>query len=434
MGGALLSIGVESHPSESDPHLAGLFKNPHFHPNHSAQLRDSGLASLQLSWYEPGMDEFDPVFVELEDRLPNTGWTRRLTQQESLQRFRRVVAALVPTHEGPRPATEEEFHARAIFQGYRWLRWLLQGLGWAGPADPISFVTEVQAHRQGSPYASKPHGMWRSPIARQVVHLGSSTLPGIYDLQRELAFSGSNGLFLQPPDDSDGSRRTARDRNAFLGSLAAGIDALGLQTSTADHCELGLDVIDPRRFGADGTGWLSDEEYLLFCSSFPTAQELLDHEQQLLTALAEALAETNEDQLRMFLRRRWQMGEFEAFSIAQTAKAWSASLRPIDVEIERRLALRRLEGASDRARIAGDHRGEIMASSQIARILGLAQDGPADTDDAAAQAALAAHENTDPTPDPHGPDDPTALLDSPAPSLEEWREQQGLPKTKTMLD
>lgn len=372
----------------------------------------------------------DPAFIELEDRLPNVGWTRRLTAQESLQRFRATVAGLVTSGPQPRPPSEEELHSRAVFQTYRLCRWLVQGLGWSGPADPLSFVTEVQAHRPGSPYSTKPLGMWGSPVVKQPINLASSTLPGIYDLQRELSFSGSNGLFLQPPPFDPDSDRSRRDAQAFLGSIRAGIDALGLAHPTPDQMELGLHHIDPRRFG-DGSGWLTEpEEYEPYAALFPTPQEILDHEQRFLTALAEALTETTEDSLRMWLRSRWSCTEFEAFSIAQTAKGWSASLRPIDIEVERRQALRRLEGASDRARMAGDHRGEIMASSQISRILGLAQEGPADADDAAAEAALAAHEIA-------SPDSRSELLppeDSDHLTLEEWRAQKQRPEPRSMIE
>lgn len=374
----------------------------------------------------PGMASDDePAFLALTDRLEHTSWRRPLTSNERTAFFRRAVARISSTRSRTdHVPTDEEVEARGLFLAYRLVRWLLQGLGWGGPAEPMSFVTEVQGHRQGAPFARQ--GMWHQPIPKQVLAPASSTLPGLYELQLELDRASSDGLFIQPPDPTTASES---DQIAFTRSLVVGIEALELAARTVDQQALGLPCVDirehlhPRRF-------FTEDAYAALRARFPTPQQLLDFEQTFMTALAETLAEVSEDRLRMWIRDTWKMVDFEAFSLTQTAKAWAAAMRPIDMEVERRNALRRLEASLERARIVGDHRGEIMAQVQISRILGLAQQAPIDADGAAAQAALGAHDEERALIEEAAsrPADSSSGSDSVAferPSLEDWAAKNG---------
>ena len=363
-------------------------------------------------------DYLEPTFVAMAERLEHMQWNRPLSDNERLQMFQRVDWSSVRRAQGAEEPADEEIDARALFLSYRLVRWILQGLGWAGPADPMSFITETQAHRKGAPFGGR--GMWGKPVPRQALVQASSTMPGVYDLLSELERAKSPGLFLQPPPLD----APETDRIAFAYSLVTGIDALRMDQQTADKQHLGLARIDIRRL-LPPREFFTDEAYAELYHNFPGPQQLLDFEQSFMTALAEALVEANEDRVRMWIRSTWQMVDFEAFSLAQTAKAWGAAMRPIDMEVERRMALRRLEGSHARAQLVGDHRGEVMAQVQISRILGLVSQSPVDLNDAAAASAIEAHEGDSEQLEQLPASPQSDSVDSAPSSLEEWRLAQG---------
>lgn len=318
----------------------------------------------------------DPIWSQVSAKL-SQGGVRPATLTERQLMFRKVrwlhegsKSGMTKGSESRAPYTEE-VETRATFLAYRLLRWLLIGLGWSNPADPLGFATEIRSQKA----PSGPLGFWSEPLPRKALHEAGTTQPGLYALQRALAQS-PDGLFLQPPPEN----APEEHKLAFVESMIAGIDALKLGIHTEEDLHLGLMHIDARVAGpavyphANGScPYLDDAIYTYILQNFPSPEKLLEFEQGFLTVLSETLADTNEDQLRMWVRQKWLTTDYEAFSLTQTAKRWAAALRPIELDIERSVLVRKLEQAGERARKALDHRAEIMASTQIARVLGLSQ-------------------------------------------------------------
>lgn len=328
-----------------------------------------------------GADMTDPAWMldSFSDVKP-FGWTERANAERQKQLFSLALGKPAVAEGSERRASDEEIHDRAVFLAYRWSKWLVQALGLASLAEPLSFVTEVKG------LETSPEAVWGSKLLKAKAAAAVSTLPGRHRFLATFHGERKPGAWLQPPPYSK-----AADRIHFLEHISICIGALKFRKPTSDRVDLGIFHVDPATFGELGVQ-LEQAEYEVFQETFPDPDEILEYEQEFMTGLADALAKTTEDGLRSYLRGLWGMCEYEAFSMVQTAKGWAAAMRPIDVEVERRNQVRRLEAASVKAAFAGDHRAEIMASTQISRILGLAQNSPVDENEAAALAAASAHE------------------------------------------
>lgn len=246
----------------------------------------------------------------------------------------------------PRPSWDELEPVR-FRTAYRLARYVLQALGYLDSNHPIAFALEDKDF----PDPSKPLRARKSPLP------SATGLPGIRNFRHMVKVAEL------VPNDPEGP---------YLADTAAAWEsaarALHIDQPTPWEDEKGLIGLVQ-----DSTGRNIPHRVFLkiLFHRAPTLDELITTEQDLLTALARTLMETNEDTLRLYLRRNLCRTEWEAYTLTQTAKVWASALRPIDLETERVLVLRSLETVRERAIALNDLSSAIQANHNIARITGM---------------------------------------------------------------
>jgi len=287
-----------------------------------------------------------------------------------------------------RDMAEGDAHSRAVFLAWRYARWALQASGWAQPGEAFIFSCDTLAKLPNNPCFGKPMGPWGVELPRRPSAQLNLSTPGLPTTHRIMHRFGA-GFFVSPPDPLDSK---ATHREAFCHLMHAAVRSLGLDAPTKESLKAGIYRISPFHLLPDHP-YYSQEAYEHVADVYPSYEEILEFEQEFLTDCAEAIIRRTEDGLRRWLIKRYSMSTYEATSITATAKAWGASMRPVDIEVERSTHLRLLDHAGQEAADNGDYRALIMASTQASRILGLAQHSPADENQEALAAAGEAHQD-----------------------------------------
>jgi hypothetical protein len=348
-------------------------------------------------------DELDAIgdrfsFAREESPIPH----RKRTQiREAAVRVSKALSL--------RSMSEGDAHSRAIFLAWRYARWALQASGWAQPGEAFIFSCDILSKTPNNPCFGLPMGPWGVELPRRPSATLNLSTPGLPTTHR-IMHRFDSGFFVSPPE----ADAPATHREAFCHLVHTAVECLRFHTPTKEGLKAGIYRISPFHLIPDHP-YYSQEAYEHILENFPTYEEVLEFEQDFLTECAEAIIRRTEDGLRKWLIRRYGMTTYEATSITATAKAWGASMRPVNLEVERSTHLRLLDHAGQQAADNGDYRALIIATTQAGRILGLAQHSPGDENQEALAAASEAHQDL--LSAPEGED---GLIDEPI-DREAWR-------------
>jgi len=327
--------------------------------------------------------------------------------EAALLAFNRGLSVLKRENSEPRVLYLEggagDFTQERTALAYRLARWSLYCAGRIQPGQTLRDALDVYAQQQ--PY-EVPEAVWvfGADVPRNGQRdKGPLPVPGRTDVLALSAMAQNQGAlvpprlaFIRPPGTfrvpihpglfCDSEEALAPNRGwHFVEHLRLGISVLGMRKPNANATEHGLLGIDPEH---DVDPHEPPEAHFARCCLYwPTPEDLFEFEAHGLNRVAEQISEYSlERDVKGALHTQFGLTHFEQQDWFLTARRMIVDLRPISLEVERAVILRRLDEVAALACAVGDYRAQLAAVRESARVTGVTRDAPESIVDEMAEA------------------------------------------------
>lgn len=284
-----------------------------------------------------------------------------------------------------------EFASERLVVAYRYLRWALHVAGAIRPGQTTrQAMTEYMAStgvHEPSPEASWVFGVQcvsrpggpSIPLpgyeqAHEIVNYLARDLP---ETPPELADHRPIHLTRQPihPGPYVSAVETMPPNRGyhFIESLRIAIRALNMRQKCVSNGDYGLLGIDPD-YDVDPDE--PAEALFARCTLYwPTPSTLFEFESLVFAEISGNTSDYHSDkQIRELLHLQYGLCAFEQQDWLLTGRNHLLVMRPIELDVERAVYLTRLDHVAKLARDVGDHRAELGAIREQARISGVTRD------------------------------------------------------------